>query len=106
MAAAGLGVVEIEGQVIATQEPLESEPGFLEPERIVGGVVGLDAGRHGGEGLKGLLVEVGAVAAAVIEAARADGAEAAGWGLLLFDQPGERLETERQGALISAGAGA
>ena len=58
-AAAGLGVVEVQPQVVAAQEPLEGEPGLLEPERVVGGVVGLEAGRDGGVGLDRLLVELG-----------------------------------------------
>ena len=57
MASTGLGVVEVESEVIATQEPLESDPGFLEPHGIFGGVVGLDACGYRGLGFDGLLVE-------------------------------------------------
>src|SRR5438128_1346401 len=67
-AAAALGVVEIESQVVAAQEPLEREPGLLEPGELLGGMVGLDAGRDGREGLDRLLVELGAVAVAAVEA--------------------------------------
>ena len=48
-AAAGLGVVEFQAQVVAAQEPLEGEPRLLQPDRVVGGLVGFEAGRNGGD---------------------------------------------------------
>ena len=52
VAPSGLGVIEVEPQVIGAQEPLEGEPGFLEPDRVFGGVVGLDAGGDAWPGLR------------------------------------------------------
>ena len=93
-AAAGLGVVEVQPQVVAAQEPLEGEPGLLEPGGVVGGVVGLEAGRDRGMGLDRLLIELGPLAAAAVEAVAADRPEAARRRLLLVDQPSQGLEPD------------
>ena len=58
-AAAGLGVVQLQAQVVAAEEPLEGEPGLVQPVGVVGGPVRLEAGRDGGVGLDRLLVELG-----------------------------------------------
>ena len=96
VASSGLGVVDVEAQVVAAQEPLERKPRFLEPDRVFGGMVSLDARGHRGMALDGLLIELGAFPAAVVKAIAADRAEAAGRRLLLLDQPRERLQPQRQ----------
>ena len=62
-AAAGAWVVEVLAQVVAAEEPLEGRAGLVQPGGVLGGPVGLQAGRDRRVGLDRLLVELGPLAA-------------------------------------------
>ena len=101
-AAAGGRIVERKAQVVAAQEPLEGEPGFVQPVFVVRGAVGFDAGRHRGVGLDRLLVELGGRFAARIEAVAADRAEEVLRRVLHLAQPAERVEADIQRLVVTA----
>ena len=105
-AAAGLGVVKFQAQVITAQEPLKGQTGLLQPDGVFGGLKRVNAGRDRGEGFQRLLVELGAFASAMVEALRADGAEVPGGRLLLADQPGQGLEPDIERLGMPAGLAA
>src|SRR6188768_3063078 len=76
--APGAGIVERKSQIISSEKPLERATRFRDPERVVRGVIGLDAGGYRRLRLDGLLVELRTFLAAPIKSIRPDGPEGAG----------------------------
>ena len=74
---AGGGIVERKAQIVATEEPLEREPGLLVPFGVVGRAISFEAGGNGGVGLNRLLVELGRLPATGKKSIGADRAKMA-----------------------------
>lgn len=79
-AAAGVGVINRQAEVVAAQEPLEGAARLLAPAGIAGEAIRFQAGGGRRLGLHRLLVEACLLAAAHIEAVRADGHKVAAHG--------------------------
>ena len=93
VAAASRGRVEFQAEIVPADKPVEGALGVFVPPEVGSGAIGFQAGRDGGLGLDGLLVEIGASAAAAVEAVAANGAKVTLLGHLQFGQPAEGLES-------------
>ncbi len=93
---AGLGIVDVETQVVAAEEPFERDPRLVEPGGILGRMISLEAGRYGRMRLERLLVELGPVPFVTIETIGSDRAEEAVGRLLLVYQPTQGLQADDQ----------
>ena len=76
-AAAGLRRVELQAEIVPADEPVEGALGLFVPPEVRCGAIGFQAGGDRRLRFDGLLVEIGARAAAAIEAVAADRAEVA-----------------------------
>src|SRR4051812_5738733 len=70
-ASPGARVVELQAQVVAAEEPLEGDAGLVQPDGLLGGPVGLQAGGDRRVGLDRLLVGPGRLVAPAGEAGAA-----------------------------------
>ena len=74
-AAAGLGRVEFESEIVPADEPVKGALRLFIPPDVRCGAIGFQTGRDGCLRLNGLLVEIGARAAAAVEPITANRAE-------------------------------
>ena len=91
-AAAGLGRVEFQSEIVPADEPVEGALRLLVPPDVRCGAIGFQTGRDRGLRFDGLLVEIGARAAAAVEAVAANRPEVALLGHLQFGQPAQGFE--------------
>ena len=105
-AAAALGRVEFQAQIVPAEEPVEGALRLLVPPDVGCGAIGFQAGRDHGLRLDGLLVEIGARAAAPVESIAADRPEVALLGDLQLVQPAQGLQASLEDRLLSGGVSA
>src|ERR1039458_8453290 len=86
VAAASLGRVEFEAEIVPADEPVKGALRLFVPPEVRCGAVGFQAGRNRCLRLDGLLVEIGARAAAAVEPVAANGPK-----VTLLDRKSTRL---------------
>ena len=90
-AAACLGRVEFQSEIVPADEPVEGALRLFVPPDVRCGAIGFQTGRDRGLRLNGLLVEIGARAAAAVEPIAANGPKVTLLGHLQFRQPAQGL---------------
>src|ERR1700722_16677775 len=100
-AAAGLRHVELQAQIVPSNEPVEGMLRLLIPVEICSCPMGFEAGSNRGLGLNWLLVEVGAGAATLIKPVAADWPQVSLFRRLLACKPTQGLETAVQDSLVT-----
>src|SRR6266851_1503930 len=91
-AAACFGRVEFQSEIVPADEPVEGALRLLVPPEVRRGAIGFKTGRDHCLRLDGLLVKVGAYAAAAIKSVAANGSKVTLLGDLQFRQPAQGLQ--------------
>ena len=86
-AAAALGGIKFQAEIVPAEEPVESALRLFVPPEVRRGAIGFQTRRDHGLRLNGLLVEIGARAATTVEAIAADRPEVTFLGDLQIVQP-------------------
>src|SRR6266404_5089951 len=86
-AAACFGRVEFEPQIVPTDKPVKGALRMFKPPDVRRSAIGFQTGRDRCLRLNGLLVEIGARAAATVEPVTANGSKVTLLGHLQFRQP-------------------
>src|SRR5579862_2887936 len=106
VAAACLGRVEFQSQIVPANEPVEGALRVLIPTDVGCGAVGFQTSRYRGLRLNGLLIEIGARAATAIEPVAADRLEVTLLGSLDGREPAQGLQPAFQRQWLSGGLAA
>src|SRR6185503_11097011 len=102
-AAAGAVGINLDVEIVPTEEPVKGELRLLVPPPVGCGAIRFKTGRDRCLRLDGLLVEISPCLAARIKPIVADWPEIAALGSLDFRQPAERFQTAVQDRLLSSG---
>ena len=100
-AAAGFGRVEFQSEIVPADEPVEGALRLFVPPEVRCGAIGFQTGRDRCLRLDGLLVEIGARAAAAIKSVAANGSKVTLLGDLQFRQPAQGLQASLKHRLLS-----
>src|SRR5437016_9902624 len=104
--AAALGRIQFQAEIVPADEPVEGALRLFVPPDIGGSAIGFQTGRNHGLRLDGLLVKIGARAAARVEAITADRPKVAFLGVLQFVQPTQGMQASLEDLRLSGGVAA